>query len=119
MATDDTVQVLHDVKPGVVVVQPDGDVDMSRSPMLRATLREVQQNKPRHLVVNLERVGYMDTAGLATLVEAMRTAKNQQGAMVLCGMNDKVRAIFEIAQLHQFFTIVERLDDAVQHAGAR
>jgi anti-sigma B factor antagonist len=117
MTGGEAIEVLRDVRPGVIVVQPDGDVDMACSPALRATLRDVQQGKPPHLVVNLDRVGYMDTAGLATLVEAMRTAKTYTGSVLLCGMNDKVRAIFEIAQLHQFFTIVESLDDALSYAG--
>jgi Anti-anti-sigma regulatory factor (antagonist of anti-sigma factor) len=69
--------------------------------------------KPGRLIVDLSGVDYMDSSGLATLVEAMRTAKGHQTRMVLCGMNPKVRAIFEIARLHQFFTIVESADQAM------
>lgn len=95
-----------------IVISPTGDVDMSCSPILRSALRDEQASRPRRLIVNLTRVGYMDSSGLATLVEAMRTAKRNGTSMVLCGMNDKVRAIFEIARLHQFFTIVDGLDQA-------
>ena len=113
MEPNDSIRVRRDVHPKAVVVEPDGDVDMAQSPALRATLRDVQQAKPTCVIVNLERVGYMDTAGLATLVEAMRTAKNQSATMVLCGMQEKVRAIFEIAQLHQFFRIEPSLEAAL------
>lgn len=85
---------------------------MSCSPALRTALRGEQDTRPRRLIVNLTEVGYMDSSGLATLVEAMRTAKRNGTKMVLCGMNDKVRAIFEIARLHQFFTIVHDLSEA-------
>lgn len=94
-----------------VVVTPEGDIDMSRSPEFRSALRSVNDRKPRRLVVNLARVGYMDSSGLATLVECMRTAKMNRTEMVLCGMNEKVRAIFDIARLDQFFNIVPSLDD--------
>lgn len=85
---------------------------MSCSPVLRTALRGEQDTRPRRLIVNLTEVGYMDSSGLATLVEAMRTAKRNGTKMVLCGMNEKVRAIFEIARLHQFFTIVDDLSQA-------
>ena len=64
--------------------------------------------------MNLADVDYMDSSGLATLVEAMRTAKTHKTEMVICGMSEKVRAIFEIARLHHFFTIVTSLDDALE-----
>ena len=67
--------------------------------------------KPERLIVNLAKVGYMDSSGLATLVECMRTTKANRTEMILCGMNDRVRAIFDIARLDQFFKIVPTLDD--------
>ena len=114
---NEPISVRKDVHPSAIVVEPHGDVDMAQSPALRATLRDVQRDRPAWLIVNLEQVGYMDTAGLATLVEAMRTAKGHSGTMILCNMQDKVRAIFEIAQLHQFFKIVDSLDEALPEAG--
>lgn len=108
---DGNVQITRD-GPDTIVIAPKGDVDMSCSPTLRSALRSEQESRPRRLVVDLSNVGYMDSSGLATLVEAMRTAKRNGTRMILCGMNDKVRAIFEIARLHQFFTIVDSLSDA-------
>ncbi len=110
---DQNILVKTDVAPGVVVIHPSGDVDMSRSPDLRTAIRSAQENRPPKLVVDLSDVAYMDSSGLATLVEAMRTSKSNNTAMVLCGMHDKVRSIFEIARLNQFFTIVDDVDAAV------
>lgn len=111
---DQSIAVRTDLAEGVTVVRPMGDVDMSRSPELRTALRSAQESSPRKLVVDLDEVGYMDSSGLATLVEAMRKAKSASTSMVLCSMNDKVRAIFEIARLNQFFTIVDDLDSALR-----
>lgn len=113
MADPDSITVNARTHEGAVLVCPTGDVDMSRSPVLRQTLREVQASRPKRLVVDLSGVEYMDSSGLATLVEAMRSSKASSTKLVLCGMNDKVRAIFEIARLHQFFTIVGSVDEAV------
>jgi len=96
---------------GGVVVTPVGDIDMSRSPELRLTLRSENEKKPGRLVVNLAKVGYMDSSGLATLVECMRMAKQNGTEMILCGMNERVKAIFDIARLDQFFTILPTIED--------
>lgn len=102
------ISVDRSAAPASVVIAPTGDVDMSRSAELRTAIQGVFQPKgTRKLVIDLDGVGYMDSSGLATLVEAMRTSKTAGATMVLCGMNTKVRAIFEIARLDQFFTIVD------------
>jgi anti-sigma B factor antagonist len=49
----------------------------------------------------------MDSSGVATLVEAMQIARKQSTRLVLCGMQSKVRSIFEIARLDRVFTIVD------------
>ncbi len=104
-------QIRVETRGSAVIVSPEGDIDMSRSPEFRAALREVNDQKPDTLVVNLDKVGYMDSSGLATLVECMRTAKGNKTEMILCGMNERVKAIFEIARLDQFFRIEPTLDD--------
>lgn len=113
MNDSDAMPIASETRDGAVILSPEGDVDMAHSPYLRTALRTAQENKPPKLVVNLEDVGYMDSSGLATLVESMRSAKTSRTVMVLCGMNPKVRAIFEIARLDQFFTVVDTLDDAL------
>ncbi|MEM9374423.1 MAG: STAS domain-containing protein, partial [Planctomycetota bacterium] len=95
MPEPDAIVEVHAPKAGVVVVTPRSDVDLSRSPELRNALRAAQDRSPERLVVDLTDVSYMDSSGLATLVEAMRTAKNTGAPLVLAGMHPKVRAIFE------------------------
>lgn len=105
MNNDDAVITVTSAGDAVVVA-PEGDVDMSRSPALREAIREGFGGKAPRLIVDLSRVAYMDSSGLATLVEAMKLAKSAESKLVLCAMNERVRAIFEIAKLDQYFTIV-------------
>lgn len=94
------------------IVRPIGDVDMSGSPELRAAIRQAQQGSPRRLVVDLAHVAYMDSSGVATLVEAMRHAQGAGSELILAAMADRVRAIFEIARLDTYFKIVPSVEDA-------
>lgn len=94
------------------VVSPSGDIDLTASPVLREALRKAQADKPSRLIVDLSGVPYMDSSGVATLVEAMQAARRNNSSLVLCGMQQKVRSIFEIARLDTVFKIVGTRDEA-------
>jgi anti-sigma B factor antagonist len=95
-----------------VVLSPSGDVDLSSSRELQQTIKKAMELRPSRLIVDLTDVPYMDSSGVATLVEAMQIARKQSTRLVLCCMQGKVRSIFEIARLDRVFTIVDDLDAA-------
>jgi len=111
---DTTLRIDIESHADITVLTPYGDVDMNRTPALREKLSQAQRAKPSKVVVDLAHVEYMDSSGLATLVEAMRNAKRFQVELVLCSLNPRVLAIFEIARLQEFFTIRPTLDEACQ-----
>jgi len=83
-----------------------GDVDYSRSSELRAAILGVLRAPVARLIIDLSGVGYMDSSGVAVLVEALQTQRKRSGKLVLCDMQPKVKGIFEIARLHTVFIIV-------------
>jgi len=103
-----------DTVGSATVVTPVGDVDLTGSPTLRQEIRKAQGSKPQRLVINLGQVPYMDSSGVATLVEAMQVAKRSGSALVLCAMQDRVKSVFEIARLDTVFTIVDSQEAALQ-----
>lgn len=115
MANGDELKVNVERIDAVAVVQPEGEIDLARSPAFRRSLAQVQNAKPATVVVNLANVPYMDSSGVATLVEAMQVARKTNSRLVLCGMQTRVRSIFEIARLDMVFTIVSTLDEAMQY----
>jgi anti-sigma B factor antagonist len=110
---EDTVVGMETID-GAVVLSPEGDVDLSRSPQLRMSLRAAQGARPARLIVDLVGVDYMDSSGIATLVEGLQNARRSGTTMVLCGMKERVRSIFEIARLETVFTIVESREEALR-----
>ncbi len=99
---------------GVVILIPTADIDMSRSPVLRSAIKGELKPGLRQMIVDLSEVQYMDSSGLATLVEAMRLAKTQSVDLHLAAMTTKVRAIFEIARLDAFFSIKDTRQEALE-----
>ncbi|MCH2136464.1 MAG: STAS domain-containing protein [Phycisphaerales bacterium] len=104
-----------DVEPAAeaVIVRPHGNVDLSTSPDLRAALQEAVARKQPHTIVDLSQVGYMDSSGVATLVEALQLARRSNGDLILCGLTDRVQSIFQIARLDAIFQIAQTLEDAM------
>jgi anti-sigma B factor antagonist len=107
------IEVQVETADGATVVRPVGDIDLSRAPALRHHLARTQQQRPARLIIDLGSVPYMDSSGVATLVEAMQVARRHGGKLVLCSLQDRVRSIFEIARLDMVFLIAEDQEQAL------
>jgi anti-sigma B factor antagonist len=98
-------------RPNVLPLE--GEVDLHVSPGIAASLNEMIKEKPQQLVVDLSRVSYIDSSGLAVLIEAMQNVTAYGGKFALAGLQEGVRPIFEIARLDQVFRIFPDVDAAL------
>ena len=113
MSKAEELQIQTENTDDGVILRPIGEIDLSCAALLRQRLKQVQTDEPGRLVIDLSEVPYMDSSGVATLVEAMQIARRTNSKIVLCRLQDKVRSIFEIARLDMVFKIVGRADDAL------
>jgi anti-anti-sigma factor len=97
-----------------VVVVLAGDIDLQRTPEVHEALKNICQDKPMRVVINLQEVSYMDSSGVGTLVAVFREMSLYNGKMILCGITPRVRALFEITRLDKFFQIHETEEEALQ-----
>lgn len=101
--------ILQNTQPidGGMIAKPVGEIGFARSPQLRSELIQlIKEHKPSRLVLDMSAIPYMDSSGVATLVEAMQQQHQAGSKLVLCGMQDRVRSVFEISRLDMVFTIV-------------
>ncbi len=104
------MEVKSSQQEGVLVFQVSGEINISTSPDLKKAFEKQPAAK---IVVDLEKVTYIDSSGLATLVEILKKTKSQSGRMGLSGMSDKVKSLFEITKLDKLFSISRSQQDAV------
>ena len=90
-----------------------GEIDLHVSPSVTASLNEMIDKKPERLVVDLSAVTYIDSAGLAALIQAMQKMETYGGKFRLAGLQETVRSIFEISRLDQVFQIYADVDAAL------
>ena len=95
------------------VFSPEGAIDLHVSPEMRASLREIIDQKPKRLVVDLSRVPYVDSSGLAVLIGAMQSLEQDGGVFMLAGAQKTVRTILESARLDQYFLLFPDVDAAL------
>lgn len=89
---------------GFRVVALSGDVDMHGSPKVRQALLDAVASKAP-LLVELSAVSYMDSSGVASLVEGFQTAKKQGSEFALAGVAQPVMAVLKLARLDRVFPI--------------
>ena len=98
-------------RPNVLPLE--GEIDLHVSPRVAISLAQITQKKLTPVIVDLSRVSYIDSSGLAVLIETMQHVEEYGGKFALAGLQENVRSIFEIARLDQVFRIYPDVDAAL------
>lgn len=75
---------------------------------MRSLILEAIRSQSSKVVVDMSEITYMDTSGLATLLEALRQAHQQGKVMALQGVQDQPRYLFEVTELDHLFESDEK-----------
>src|SRR5437016_5144421 len=95
------------------VLQLEGEIDLHVSPEVAESLRTMIAKKPTTLVVDLAKVTYLDSSGLAVLIEGMQNVREYGGKFALANVQESVQHIFDLARLDQVFQIFPDVDSAL------
>ena len=101
---------------GIKVVAVSGEVDLSTSPQVRDALLDCILGGGS-VVVDLSQVAYIDSSGVASLVEAFQNAKSRGLGFALANVGDTPLRVLKLARLDQVFVIHDAVDDAVGALG--
>lgn len=92
------------------VLQLSGEIDLNESPNARKQiLEQIKQNK--NLLVDLSAVEYIDSSGVASLVEGFQNARGKQLEFALLGVSSSAMQVLQLARLDTVFTIYQSLDE--------
>ena len=103
-------------RDGTVIVGFSGDVDLQSSPEARKILLECVARKIS-VLVDLSKVNYIDSSGIASLVESLQTARKGGSDLFLVSVSEAALRVLELARLDKVFTICNTIDDAIGQAG--
>ena len=95
------------------VVNVSGEIDVYTAPKLREKLIELVSEGTYDVVVDLEKVDFLDSTGLGVLVGALKRVKAHDGSLSLVCTQDKILKIFKITGLTKVFPIHDTLEEAM------
>lgn len=98
----------------VWIVDLGGEIDLYGSSSVRKKFEEVLKTKPKRFLVNLKKVFYMDSSGLATLIEAFQISRKQGIFFGIFGLNSQLQGLFEVTRLDKVFSIFQDEKEAIK-----
>ena len=99
-------------KEDIGVISIKGEVDMFTSPSLREKLLPFFKKNVKGIIVDLSQVSFMDSSGIATLVEGLQWSKKADREFILTGLGTNVKNALALTKLDNIFNIKTDTDDA-------
>lgn len=101
-------------KDAAVLLRLDGEVDVYTAPKLKSRLIDLVDQGKFKIIVDLEKVDFMDSSGLGVLVGGLKRVRSHEGAIALICTQENILKIFRITGLVKVFPIFENESQAIQ-----
>ena len=98
-------KITSEMKNDIALVHVEGEIDMFTSPNLRDTLLPFFKPQTPAVIVDLSGVSFMDSSGIATLVEGLQWSKKEGRRFILTGLGDTVFNALSLTKLDHVFAI--------------
>ena len=108
------MKVLWKEKSGVMVCYAKGEINIDTVSELRAAFSHIIDNKFRKVLLNLNELEYIDSLGIACLIELSKKLAEIEGVVFLSNLSPKIRSIFTITRLESRFKIYDTEEEALK-----
>ncbi|MBP7216501.1 MAG: STAS domain-containing protein [Candidatus Omnitrophica bacterium] len=98
----------------VVLCSVNGEININNSPELRKAFDELIKKSEKKVLIDFSTVSYVDSSGLATLIEMFQRLKKIGGHLRFCNMDQKIKNLFEITKLCKLFEIFDTRESALK-----
>jgi anti-sigma B factor antagonist len=99
----------------LTVINVEGEIDVYTAPKLREKLIDLVNKGKYHLLVDMEKVEFLDSTGLGVLVGGLKRVRAHDGSLELVRTQERILKIFRITGLTKVFGIFDSVDDAREH----
>ena len=98
----------------IVILDVNGEIDLYNAPEIKKSIKEYMDQGKNKIIVNLEKVSYIDSSGIGVLISSLSQLKKVGGGLKIINVFDSVKKVFELTKLTSFFDIHPNEDDAIQ-----
>jgi len=97
----------------IVILDVNGEIDLYNAPEIKDTINKLIEEKKYNVVINLDKVSYIDSSGIGALISSLSNLKKYQGRLKICNVSGSVRKVFELTKLTSFFEIYDSEQEAI------
>jgi len=91
-----------------------GDIDFANSPHVRdSVLLEIRESRASRVMVNLSQVRYIDSSGVASLVEGLKASRDLGSRFILFGLSMAAREVLQLSRLIKVFEVYDTEEQAM------
>jgi len=108
------MKISEEMEKDAVVCAIEGEINITTSPELRKLFDKFIRSNIKKVIIDFKNVSYIDSSGLATLIEMLQRLKKIEGSLKLVSMPQKIKNIFEITKLDKLFEIFETKEEALK-----
>ena len=102
---------------GWAVVAVTGELELATAPRLRQQVVSIIGGGRSHLIIDLSGVDFVDSVGLGVVVGALKRARTHGGDLLVVGVAERIRKLFEITRLDEIIDLYPSVTEAVAEAG--
>ena len=100
-------------RDSIIILDIQGEIDLYNAPEIKDTIQRLIEQQKYNIIINLEKVSYIDSSGIVALISSLSNLKKYQGGLKIINVYASVKKVFELTKLTSFFEIYESEDEAV------
>ena len=109
------MEMINEHINGVAVLRLSGRLDAYAAPAVKDFFGKINTDPLPYIIINFSNINFIDSTGLATLLIGMKRCRQQNGELVLCGLQSPVRTIFELTRLDKVFSMSGTQEEAIEN----
>ena len=113
MSQDNQVKLQAEQIEGALVISVAGQVHGSNTQEFQEDLYKEIVSSDNPVVLDLEKLSYINSAGLRSILLAAKTLKGKNTKLVVCSLHDPVKGLFKITAFDKVFDVFESRSDAI------
>lgn len=99
---------------GIPILDVVGEMVIYDAHELKTVVIDLMAQKKNRIMVNMEKVVYIDSSGIGALVASLSALKKERGGLAIVNVHGVVKDVFTLTRLHQLFSIFDSEEEAVQ-----
>ena len=98
----------------ITLLYPEGKITLGDGDQeLGEAVRQALNGGAKKIIINFEKVTYLDSSGVGELGGCFTSIKNKQGELRICGMNGRIFSLIKMTSLHSVFSVVDSEAEAL------